>query len=171
MNDNRFWMIGLLVIMAVLCATALALVDDITAPIIALKKEVAYKSTVLDVFGIQYPDDNSDAVLSTYAEKVEERDVEGLTIFSETATGRSAISISGGGFQGLISLIASLDGTVISGFRIVSEVETPGLGAKAVEIHRGESEPWFTRQFKSKSVEDDIKVTKDGEEKTISTQG
>lgn len=52
--NNRFWMIGLLIIMAVVCSTALALVNVKIAPIIQKNNEIKYMSTVLDVFGIPY---------------------------------------------------------------------------------------------------------------------
>lgn len=153
--NNRFWMIGILVIMAVICAAALGLVNSVTGPVIALQNELAYKRTVLEVFGIPFPPEDTDAILAAYDEHVAEREVEGLTVFTEPSSGREAISIEGSGFQGEIGLIVSLDGTVITGFRVVSQVETPGLGARITE------EP-FERSFIGKDVENGIAMTRSG---------
>ena len=69
---------------------------------------------------------------------------------------------SGTGYSSTIETMVGVDvnGT-ITGVKILFQQETPGLGARAEEINRGENEPWFTRQFKGKSLEDDIKVEKD----------
>ena len=40
--------------------------------------------------------------------------------------------------------------------------ETPGLGSKVEEVLPGESDAWFTRQFKNKKLVDNISVTADG---------
>lgn len=50
----------------------------------------------------------------------------------------------------------------ITGIKVIFQQETPGLGAKITEIRYGESAPWFYRQFKGKSAEDNLKVKKDG---------
>ncbi len=44
----------------------------------------------------------------------------------------------------------------ITGVVIISQAETPGLGSKIEEIKKGETEPYFLRQFKGKS-KDNIK--------------
>jgi len=45
------------------------------------------------------------------------------------------------------------DGT-IEGVEVLSQQETPGLGAKIVEIKSGEKKPWFLQQFEGKRAED-----------------
>ena len=155
MTENRFWMIGLLVIMAVICSAALAFVNGKTAPIIARQNEIRYKSTVLDVFGIAYPPEDGDALLAIYAGDIREKEIGGMQAFEETATGNEAIMFEGGGFQGGLSFIVSLDGTTISGFKVVSQVETPGLGARITEEA-------FQRQFVGKEVASGITMTRSG---------
>ncbi|MCB2197982.1 FMN-binding protein [bacterium] len=57
----------------------------------------------------------------------------------------------GKGYSSTIETIAGYDTSFsISGLKITFQQETPGLGTKAVEVHKGESEPWFLRQFKEK---------------------
>ena len=43
---------------------------------------------------------------------------------------------------------------IITHIKILSQDETPGLGAKIVEVANGESEPWFQRQFSGKKASD-----------------
>ena len=153
--NNRFWMIGLLIIMAVVCSSALALVNIKIAPIIQRNNEITYMRTVLDVFGIMYDTENSDSIISTYAQKIEERDIDGLRLFIDKESGRTATSISGSGFQGPIILIVALEDDMISGFKVVSQVETPGLGSRITE----ES---FQKSFIGKRVSNGIAMTKSG---------
>ncbi len=153
--NGRLGMLGMLIVLAVICASALALVNDWTAPIIALKNEVAYKSVVLDIFGIPYPAGDSEAILATYADTIEERDVNGLQTYNEKATGRSAISIEGSGFQGAIRVIVALEGTTIRGFRVVSQSETPGLGSRI-------NEKPFQASFIGKDVAGGLRMIKSG---------
>lgn len=69
----------------------------------------------------------------------------------------------GSGYSSIISSMVSFDANgAIVGVKILSQQETPGLGAKIQEVRRGETDPWFPRQFIGKTVSDDIKVKKDG---------
>jgi len=153
--NNRYWMIGLLIIMAVVCSSALALVNIKIAPIIQRNNEITYMSTVLDVFGIMYDAENSDSIISTYAQKIEESDIGGLRLFIDKESGRNATSISGSGFQGPIILIVALEDDMISGFKVVSQVETPGLGARITEEE-------FQKSFIGKRISNGIAMTKSG---------
>jgi len=153
--NNRYWMIGMLLIMAVVCSTALAVVNVYTAPIIEKNNEITYKSTVLDVFGIAYDAADPDAVIAKYGDAVEESEENGITLFRDKASGSSATSISGSGFQGPIEVIVALDGDTISGFKVVSQVETPGLGARITEEA-------FQQAFVGKKVGDGIGMARSG---------
>jgi len=148
-------MIGILIILAVICSSALSLVNAKIAPIIQKNNEIKYMKTVLDVFGIPYDAADSDLVIGTYKKTIEEREEDGLTLFTDTATGRTATSVSGSGFQGPITVIVALEGDTISGFKVVSQVETPGLGARITE----ES---FQRSFIGKKIGGGIRMTKSG---------
>jgi len=63
------------------------------------------------------------------------------------------VRVIGSGYSGYIRMMAGVDlnGT-IEGVAILEHSETPGLGAKINEIRRGESEPWFLKQFRGKSA-------------------
>jgi electron transport complex protein RnfG len=43
----------------------------------------------------------------------------------------------------------------------LSQQETPGLGARIVEVRPGGEKPWFTSQFEGKSG-DELRLKKDG---------
>ncbi len=55
---------------------------------------------------------------------------------------------------------ATFDGTVL-GIKILSQSETPGLGARCVEIKEGEHEPWFQKQFSGLKVDEIYLTEKD----------
>ncbi|MBT4485377.1 MAG: RnfABCDGE type electron transport complex subunit G [Candidatus Latescibacteria bacterium] len=153
--NSRAWMIGLLVIMAVICSSSLSFVNIKTAPIIQKNEEIKYMSTVLDVFGITFDRDNSDEIYDIFKKRIEEREEQGLTLFSETTSSATAVSFSGNGFQGAISLVVALDGETITGFKVVSQVETPGLGARITEEE-------FQRSFIGKRVSEGISMSRSG---------
>ena len=69
----------------------------------------------------------------------------------------------GKGYSSTIKSMVGVDtdGT-ICGVKVLSQQETPGLGSRIEEILYGETDPWFTRQFKGKNVHDPLKVIKDG---------
>lgn len=61
------------------------------------------------------------------------------------------ISAEGDGYSGRIEVLVGIDKTgEITGLEVLSQAETPGLGARCAEIKHGENEPWFLRQFKKK---------------------
>jgi len=53
------------------------------------------------------------------------------------------------GYGGPIEIVIGMNGDRITGVRIKSSSETPGLGANASQVKYGESEPWFLAQFKN----------------------
>ena len=149
-------MIGLLIIMAIVCSSALSFVNHKTAPIIQKNREITQMRLVLEVFGIPYDINDSDGIIAQYKQYIEEHKVQDLHLFYKKESDATAVSLSGGGFQGLISLIVALDGDTISGFKIVSQKETPGLGARITE----ES---FQNSFIGKRVSEGISMRKLGE--------
>lgn len=55
------------------------------------------------------------------------------------------------GYGGPIEIVMGMDDGKITGVRIKSSSETPGLGANASAVKYGETEPWFLAQFKGLS--------------------
>lgn len=59
------------------------------------------------------------------------------------------------GYSSVITMLVGFDPKgEIKGIEILSQTETPGLGAKISEVLSGESKPWFLTQFKGKQVKD-----------------
>jgi electron transport complex protein RnfG len=59
------------------------------------------------------------------------------------------------GYGGEITMLVGFDFTgEIKGIKILTQSETPGLGAKINEVRYGEGRPWFLRQFESKNAKD-----------------
>jgi len=62
-----------------------------------------------------------------------------------------AFIVRGEGYSSTIETLVGVDPKgKITGVRVVSQQETPGLGARITEVKPGEESPWFTRQFKGK---------------------
>ena len=154
--NSRAWMIGILLIMAVICSSALALVNIKTAPIIERNNELTYMRTVLDAFGVAFDVTDSEKIIALFKERITEKESNGLTLFSENESGATAVNLTGGGFQGPISLIVALDGKTVKGFKVVNQKETPGLGARIMEDD-------FQRSFVGKTVGDGITMVKTGD--------
>lgn len=73
-----------------------------------------------------------------------------------------AIVAAGKGYSSTVQTLVGLTpGGVIKGMNVLYQLETPGLGTKAVEIKYGEKDPWFQRQFMSLAG-DTVAVEKDG---------
>jgi len=65
------------------------------------------------------------------------------------------LKTTGKGYASSIEILLGIDlkGT-LQGVTILEHKETPGLGAKIVEIKYGERQPWFLKQFKGKRAKD-----------------
>jgi RnfABCDGE-type electron transport complex G subunit len=153
--NSRPWMIGLLIIMAVICSSSLALVNIITGPRIEQNEMISAMGTVLDVFGIPFDSDAPQEIIDTYTARIEEVEQGTLTLFRDTDTGGTALLLEGGGFQGQLSMVIALDGDTVTGFRIVRQDETPGLGARITEKE-------FQESFTGKKVSDGIRMSRSG---------
>ncbi|MFC1691910.1 FMN-binding protein [Candidatus Latescibacterota bacterium] len=153
--NSRAWMIGLLIIMAIVCSSSLALVNNITSPIIEKNNEIKYMRTVLDVFDLPYDSENDDSIIGNFEKNIEDIEEQGLVMFKEIETGSIAVSVEGGGFQGNISIVVALDSDTIKGFKVVAQEETPGLGGRI-------SEEGFQNSFVGKKVSGGIRMTRSG---------
>lgn len=61
------------------------------------------------------------------------------------------LKVTGSGYGGYMRMIVGVDKSgIIKGVRVLEHQETPGLGSKVTEVHPGESEPYFLRQFKGR---------------------
>lgn len=65
------------------------------------------------------------------------------------------VKITAKGYSSDIEMLAgvNLQG-VMQGIEVISQNETPGLGAKITEVKQGEKNPWFLKQFEGKPAND-----------------
>ena len=147
----------ILMIYTLVVGVALAFVNIKTEPIIEANKvaaENAARAEVLPDMTGDYELQGEDTDFSCWIgyKDVEKSEIGGYIVIARES--------------GYSSIIETMIGTdvdgIITGVKILFQQETPGLGAKSVEILRGESEPWFTRQFRGKSIMDGIKIAEDG---------
>ncbi|MFH0732166.1 MAG: RnfABCDGE type electron transport complex subunit G [Candidatus Omnitrophota bacterium] len=140
-------MIRLIVILTLVCTVAafvLGITYKSTAPLIAAQKEKQIKQALnqaapdADEFKEKKSDDN------VYYEAYKNGQLTGYIIFANAS-----------GYSGDIEMMVGLDKNgQITGIQILSQEETPGLGARCNEIKYGEKDQWFTRQFKQKRAQD-----------------
>jgi electron transport complex protein RnfG len=82
---------------------------------------------------------------------------------AKTAPGGYVFIAKGKGYSSVIETMVGVGkDSKITGIKVIFQQETPGLGTRIMEVRHSESDPWFYRQFKGKSTEDNIKERKDG---------
>ncbi len=149
----------ILTIVACISAGSLALLNTHTAPLIAEYQRMERLRARREVMpgaemGIFVLKDSS-STLPYYEAYPDSEAIELLGwVFSAAGQGYSSVIVTVVGVD--------LDWN-INGIKVISQLETPGLGTKAVEIRYGEHDPWFQRQFKKKPAIE-LMVDKDGGE-------
>ncbi len=109
----------------------------------AIANELSFtRRAILDAGGLEYTP-TTEGIEETYLEKVEVED--GYYTAQSSDGKRYILPMQGPGLWGTIAIMVGLeeDLTTFSGLAIVSQNETPGLGARI-------EEPWFTEQFQGK---------------------
>ncbi|MFH1008173.1 MAG: RnfABCDGE type electron transport complex subunit G [Candidatus Latescibacterota bacterium] len=144
-------------LITVLAAGSLALVNQATRPKIEAYKaeqQIKARREVLPAAGE-----------GVYVPSGEESDFPYYTGYAHSDTtepvGRVFLA-SAKGYSSTLEMVVGVDlGGALTGLSIVSQQETPGLGAKITEIRYGESESWFQAQFTGKT-RTQLLVDKDG---------
>lgn len=141
------------IILSVICLAAtlvLAVTYEITKP----KIDAELKREEEEALAVIMPD----------ADSFSEKSAGDIKYFEALQKGNLigyCIKATGTGYTGYIRMIVGIDKDgIIKGIRILEQYETPGLGARIVEIKQGEKEPWFLRQFAGKSAKT-VAVKKD----------
>ena len=109
----------------------------------ALANELSFtRRAILDAGGLEYTPTTA-GIEEAYMEKIKVEDGYYTTQASDGQ--RYILPLQGPGLWGTIAIMVGLeeDLTTFSGLAIVSQNETPGLGARI-------EEPWFTSQFQGK---------------------
>lgn len=138
-----------ILVLGSVCTLLLMGIKSYTYPKIALYKEFMLKTTILDAAEIDYVDDNFQDVFVTNIKKETKDDF----VYYVTPDGRYIFEFEGRGLWGMIQGVITLnqDLETMGSMRIVSQEETPGLGARI-------SEEEFLSQFKNIKVTPRIKL-------------
>ena len=133
-----------IVILGSVSVALLIFVERLTAPIISYNEEIQFKSTLLDVAEIKLVD--GETIDQTFLKKIRKEKKEDFVYFL-TSNGSYVINFSGQGLWGPITGLLALkpDFETIEKLRILSQVETPGLGGRI-------SEEEFLAQFNGKKI-------------------
>ncbi len=142
---------------ALVASVALAFVNSKTLPLIEKNKTAAEKSARMEVLPDMAGDYELKDAGSAFPYWIGYRDKD------KSEIGGYIFITSGTGYSSTIESMVGVDvNGIITGVQVIFQQETPGLGARAEEINYGENEPWFTRQFKGKSLQDKVRVVHDG---------
>lgn len=157
---KEVWMVTILVLVATISAGVLGFVNVTTRPIIKKNEVRKLRESVLNSVKVDY---NSENLEDKFTSEIETREIDGREIFfrydDSGELSEVAFLISGSGFQGQIDGIISLkpDLETIVGVEILSQQETPGLGARITE-------DWFLEQFSGKKVRPELRIVQGGGE-------
>ncbi|NOZ57571.1 MAG: RnfABCDGE type electron transport complex subunit G [Calditrichaeota bacterium] len=149
---------GILGIVTIIAAGVLGAVANVTKPRIEEQHRLALERALLAALPTADPraivpvkDENGNIL---YYKGYADPDTTKLVGYAFLAIGK--------GYSSDIQTMVGVDTTgKIIGIKILSELETPGLGAKIEEIRHGEKRPWFQAQFIGKTKKD-LLVDKDG---------
>ncbi|OQX59412.1 hypothetical protein DRQ12_04170 [candidate division KSB1 bacterium] len=141
----------------IIAAGALAIVNNLTKPRIDAQKKAALQAALTQVLprakeGVIVPVKRSGKL--EYYVGYARKDTTNKVGYIFIARGK--------GYSSTIETLVGINTAgIIEGIKVLHQLETPGLGAKIVEIRHGEQKPWFQVQFIGKR-KDDLTVDKDG---------
>ncbi len=126
----------------VIAAVILSGIYNITSPLIAKQKEKQTKEALENVVPEAERYVKKSFSKGDYYECYKGRKLAGYALFSVA-----------NGYSGDIKMLVGIDKTGdITGLEVLSQAETPGLGARCVEVKRGQESPWFLKQFAGKDA-------------------
>lgn len=143
-------------VLALVCATALTSVDQLTA---SRKKanQIAEKNrNILAVLGVEYdPDAPAEELVEVFEANVQRGSMGELTTYAYRPAGADsppqaiAVAFAGPGLWGPIKGFLALDAAMekVMGLTFYQQEETPGLGGEI-------GSEWFRAQFKGMSITD-----------------
>jgi len=153
-KSTLFNMVAVLMIVAICSATAIGYVYKITKAPIEEAKNGDVLNAIKELVGIfdNNPFEEKTAISGSHVELYPARENGAITSVAIKASDNE-------GFGGKIELIVGIlmDGT-ITGYKVIQQNETPGLGSKVTE-------PQFSNQFVGKNAyTDNLDLKKDGGE-------
>lgn len=135
----------MLFLICAISAGSLALVNSVTFERIIANEE--YKESVLRGKALAGPEKGEEVKFDP-----EPIQINGTSYYVGRLDGKvigtAFTTTTNKGYGGPIEIVIGMNDDKITGVRIKSSSETPGLGANATQVKYGESEPWFLAQFK-----------------------
>jgi len=161
MKKEHITMIIFIVLLGGFWSSALVVVDNVTQPYIEKYQREKLRKGILEALEIPYNDEDIDDIFDNNIEILEFENGE-KTIYRTKDKGEIAFNITGAGSQGPISGVLAMEADLktIKGVRIVSQVETPGLGDRVL------SRSTLDR-FKGKSIVPEIRILPKGGASTL----
>lgn len=151
---TSYKMFIVLTLITVLSGGLLSALNNITEPRIKQHRARELKAAIADVLPAHdYYDEISNNMVTLYIGKKK----------ADSQTVGVATRLIGSGFQGKISIMVGIkpDFSELTGFKVLEQVETPGLGTKIVVDPSNKSKPfWFPEQFKGLAFKPSITVIK-----------
>lgn len=151
---TSYKMFIVLTLITILSGGLLSALNNVTEPRIELHRARELKAAIAEVLPAHdYYDEISKGAVTLYLGKKKKDD----------QTVGVAVRLIGSGFQGKIAMMIGIkpDFTKLTGFRVLEQVETPGLGTKIVVDPSNKSKPfWFPEQFKGLTFKPSITVIK-----------
>ena len=149
MNNKVFRLTAFLLIICGVCGLLIAYVNNITIDKIAAQKEQALQAGYAEV----YPE-ATEFVPADYsgADKI----ITAVVIAQNSGEPVGVIyKVAPGGYGGKVETLVGFDiaSQKITGIKILTQSETPGLGANSVK-------PWFAARFAGKSAAQPLKIVK-----------
>ncbi|MBT6615272.1 MAG: FMN-binding protein, partial [Deltaproteobacteria bacterium] len=143
-----------LTLIAVLSGGLLSALNNVTAPRIEQHRIRELKAAIVEVLPAHdFYEEVSQGEVTLYVGKKTER----------SATVGVATRLIGSGFQDKISIMVGInpDFTELTGFKVLEQNETPGLGNKILEDPSNKTNAfWFPEQFKGLKFKPEITVIK-----------
>ncbi|MCX7774533.1 MAG: FMN-binding protein [Spirochaetaceae bacterium] len=130
----------------------LAVANQLTLERVKANRLFEAHFAVVKAFGLADAATPRDQVESAYTSLIKEKVMDKVQAYTAEIDGQQYVGVrlTMPGLWGPITAVLAADpqGTVIRGFEIIDQQETPGLGGRI-------GEPWFTAQFRGKKVRPD----------------
>ncbi|MDZ7262446.1 MAG: RnfABCDGE type electron transport complex subunit G [candidate division KSB1 bacterium] len=148
---------AILTVVTSVSGAALSLVNRITKPRIEQQQRLVTERALTEAL----PQANKEAIIPVktgdqvlYYKGFASADTTQLVGYAFLAVGKGYSS-------DIITMVGVDTNGIIQGIKIISQIETPGLGSKIEEIRYGEETSWFQKQFIGRSGKE-LAVDKDG---------
>ncbi len=145
MKNSFIYTVIFTFILCFIFVIVLSFVYESTKDIIAMNKKFVQEKAILNTLGINV--ETKEDIMSEF-KKVTQEQKDGIIFYKGDSQESSIVKqFSGPGLWGVIVgyIALSKDLTRVTGFEVIDQNETPGLGARI-------SEPWFKEQLKGEKI-------------------